>query len=346
MTAQEIYQAFLQDIQQQSSDFAWIQTPFPQPLLSKNTPFLGVVIGGSGVTIARMWDTDQGLDYEIQTQISLPHWTSISEMAEYIGEHLSPDIAVVALNFAFPISSFLRDKKLDATLIRSTKSGVFHESIDTPIGQTCEQIFQEHVNRHISVSLANDTSCLLLAGQEQAQTSDILGLIVGTGFNMAFLDDQSHLINLESGNMSNLDFPQTTHYIDIKSHNPGAQLFEKTVAGYYLYQHYNYQISEELKAISSTQELSYKAQYGNPEEQTLAQTLLQQSATYVAAHLAALAEYRQYSEVSVMAEGSLIIKGYQYQDMVSKIYHTLTPIPLTWYNHEQSSLLGCAKLVV
>ena len=345
MNAHQIYHSFLQDINQQSSDFSWIKTPFPQPLVFENRPFLGVVIGGSGVTIAQMWHTDQGIDFDIQTQAPLPDWSSISEMAEYIHPYITEDIDVVAINFAFPIASFLRDDRLDATLIRSTKSGVFRDSIGTSIGKTCENIFQTFLGRMITVSLANDTSCLLLAGQEQAHTSDILGLIVGTGFNMAFIED-NYLINLESGNMSNLDFPMTTHYIDSKSHNPGSQLFEKTVAGYYLYQHYNYQISEELKAISSTQELSYKAQYGNPEEQTFAQTLLQQSATYVAAHLAALAEYRQYSEVSVMAEGSLIIKGYQYQNMVTKIYTSLTAIPITWYNHEQSSLLGCAKLVM
>jgi len=98
------------------------------------------------------------------------------------------------------------------------------------------------------VTVINDTVAALVGGMADPNRVDTIGLIVGTGTNMAASLSPSCIpklaaaageysllpINLESGNYTPLHLTEWDAAVDRQSNNPGEQLLEKAVAGAYL----------------------------------------------------------------------------------------------------------------
>jgi hexokinase len=117
------------------------------------------------------------------------------------------------------------------------------------------------------ITVLNDTVATLLAGmacdETQPEGSEDLGLIVGTGTNMAYNEDNRRIgkiplssgrqiINTESGGFDKIDQSDIDKTVDRTTENPGKQPFEKMVAGRYLAN----TIWESLRAAAHDKKLS------------------------------------------------------------------------------------------
>ncbi len=288
--------------------------------------------------------TDTGVRFENIHERDIPQWNSIESLATFLYKILPDTISLISLNLALPLDPQVRDHRLDGVLLRATKSEMFLDCIGLPVGDTLEALLTHKLGRNIQVTVANDTSCLLLAATEYQDPKASLGaLIVGTGYNLAYKTD-THLINLEPGNMTDFDIPTETTQIDETSFNPGRQLLEKSISGHYLHHHYNLRFGSTL---SKSRDLSRTAS-GEGRNAQNAKMILKESAARVAAQLIALAQFLETDTLQIVAEGSLFWHGYHYKEYVEQAFLDQSPsiISLSWISIPNSSLVGAAKLVM
>jgi hexokinase len=95
------------------------------------------------------------------------------------------------------------------------------------------------------LTLLNDTIATLLAGKAQSsEESSYIGLILGTGTNMAYIEKNNNItkldipdgqqaINVESGGFALAPACDFDRKLDADTINPGEYLFEKMIAGLY-----------------------------------------------------------------------------------------------------------------
>lgn len=243
--------------------------------------------------------------------------------------------------FSFPAES-LEDG--DAKLVHWNKGIHIDGMSGMEVGKPLMEYFNRTTGAHfIGIKVINDTVASLFAGAARSGYDGYIGLIVGTGTNMApFMpaDKVAKLagrgidgmlpINLESGNFVP---PHMTEYdaaVDAASDTPGCQRFEKAISGYYL--------GEILKAVYPSTEFEHKfdAQRLNdmmnypdlyrPEYVATARAIYQRSARLVAASIAGLVTvmHRQnpsMRRILLTAEGGLYWScdrnGTNYNDIVT-----------------------------
>lgn len=90
-------------------------------------------------------------------------------------------------------------------------------------------------NDELNVRVVNDSVASMLGNIDRFEKGDILlGIIVGTGFNICWTDDSGVCYNTEIGDSK--AFPQglIDSEIDISSDRPGTAVCEKMVSGVYL----------------------------------------------------------------------------------------------------------------
>ena len=220
------------------------------------------------------------------------------------------------------------------------------------VGATIEKSLQKNFQNDIKVIVANDATCLVLAGtQKNTNRKDIAGYIVGSGANMAFFSDDNTIVTLGAGLFDKIDQTETGKIIDNDSLNPGKFIFEKEVSGLYLYQHYNLlhkQMFLDGPLLTNTKELSEIAEKGTTKEARIAQNLLQQSASLVASQMAGLYLFKDKpQELTIITEGSVIQQGWRYQQMIQDELVNLGVAPgaIKLTHIEDSSLVGAVKLL-
>ncbi len=130
------------------------------------------------------------------------------------------------------------------------------KGIDVPgtLDRKMGQLLLEHLSTTVtkvqcnSVTVINDTVAALVAGMADAETTSTIGLIAGTGTNMAAAMDPADIpklsaagldkgllpVVLESGNYLPPYLSEWDDEVDRESNNPGEQRFEKAVSGAYL----------------------------------------------------------------------------------------------------------------
>jgi len=159
-----------------------------------------------------------------------------------------PDGMPLGYCFSYPTTPLPNG---DATLINWTKEVFVPDTEGYPVGK----ILLDHLKNQgvwcSRVAVINDTVASLLSGfalLTLPKPDVYIGLIVGTGTNMATFIDSHHIpkltkeldwrgpipVNLESGNF---DPPHLTPWdkkVDDESENTGKQRFEKAVSGVYL----------------------------------------------------------------------------------------------------------------
>jgi hexokinase len=243
--------------------------------------------------------------------------------------------------FSFPAES-LEDG--DARLVHWNKGIHIDEMIDCEVGKPLMEYFNRNAGTQFTgIKVINDTVASLFAGAAESGYDSYIGLIVGTGTNMApfmpaekikKLEGHGHKgmlpINLESGNFVP---PHRTEYdlaVDAASDTPGLQLFEKAISGYYL--------GEILKAVFPETEferkfdgerlnnmLNYPDLY-KPEYVETAEAIYQRSARLVAASIAGLVmvmrrQSPDMRRILLTAEGGLYwsrnSKGTDYNKIVA-----------------------------
>ena len=201
--------------------------------------------------------------------------------------------------------------------------------IDQPIGKPLKEFLNTQSDAEFTaVKVINDTVASLFAGLSDSSYDAYIGLIVGTGTNMATFIHSDNIgkldvelnwqgltpINLESGNYRPLHLTAIDDQVDIASGTQNAQRFEKAVSGMYLGKIFTTLFpldgfDEKFDAKSLTDLIN------KPEKQTkkhvqAARRIYKRSAKLVAASLAGLvavmvAHDPEIKKVCLTAEGSL-----------------------------------------
>ena len=248
------------------------------------------------------------------------------ELADLIVEIKREEEMPIGYCFSYPTESIPGG---DARLLRWTKGVDIREMVGQFVGKPLlDYLNEKNKIRFTGVKVLNDTIASLFAGLTDKSYDAYIGLIVGTGTNMATfipsdkitkLDPECRVrglipVNLESGNFYPPFLTAVDDTVDATSDSLGKQRFEKAVSGMYL--------GDILKAAFPLEEFEEKfdarkltAMMNYPDIHKdiyvqVAHWIYNRSAQLVAASLAGLIALlksynRDIHRVCLIAEGSL-----------------------------------------
>ena len=168
------------------------------------------------------------------------------ELADLIVEIKREEEMTIGYCFSYPTESIPGG---DARLLRWTKGVDIREMVGQFVGKPLlDYLNEKNKIRFTGVKVLNDTIASLFAGLTDKSYDAYIGLIVGTGTNMATfipsdkitkLDPECHVqglipVNLESGNFYPPFLTAVDDTVDATSDSLGKQRFEKAVSGMYL----------------------------------------------------------------------------------------------------------------
>ena len=168
------------------------------------------------------------------------------ELADLIVEIKREEEMPIGYCFSYPTESIPGG---DARLLRWTKGVDIREMVGQFVGKPLlDYLNEKNKIRFTGVKVLNDTIASLFAGLTDKSYDAYIGLIVGTGTNMATfipsdkitkLDPECHVQglipdNLESGNFYPPFLTAVDDTVDATSDSLGKQRFEKAVSGMYL----------------------------------------------------------------------------------------------------------------
>lgn len=325
------------------SSLSYIQNVAPRrAFVEPGTRYQALVVGGTEYKTAIMPAAGQDQKFSDFSEGPVPLFNTAKDFFEFIIRLLDPHINTLAINFAFPITSQVRDGCLDGILVKGVKDHRFENLVGKQVGMETESYIQAEKQRRLRVILANDAVCLALLAPA--------GAIVGSGLNMAFQEDQSTIINVESGDYKGFTQTETGRAIDARSEDPGVHMAEKETAGKYLYRHFNVlKDSSDLVTgeLTSTRELDTLARTQESPEALAARALFMRSAQLVATQIAGLYVYKGKKPLTMVIDGSVFWKGYKYKETVEDTLISLG-IPqtgVTFIHVENVALHGAARLV-
>ena len=281
----------------------------------------------------------------------------LNEMALLICdlENLDESVTQIGYCFSYPAAS---KPNGDAVLLRWTKGIDIPDMIEKPIGEPLMRYLNNFKNKKTTfqhIKVINDTVACLFAGLSEIGFDTYMGLIVGTGTNMASLmpldkikklnnKDQGVIpVNLESGNFRPQHLTVVDGLVDAMSNNKGNQLFEKAISGGY--------VGEIFKTFFFNRRIKYdfdgadlanliNKTNGQPEDQVkVGQWIYDRSAKLVAASLAGLAQVlvsqnNAIKRICLAADGSVFWgkdkhNETYYKDLVAKELELLLPPGVT-----------------
>ena len=229
--------------------------------------------------------------------------------------------------FSYPAQPMLNG---DAKLIVWTKGVNIPGMAGKPIGAPMVRYLNDNLNARFSgkIAVVNDTITSLFAGLANPGYDAYIGLIVGTGTNMATFFPSEYIlkiagmedwsgetpVNLESGNYHPPHLTAFDAIVDEESDNKGFQRFEKAISGMYLGRIFravypNDGLDERLDAADLSHMMNNPAVY-KPEYVETAFQIYERSAKLVAASITGLvlnlnSAYPAVKKIQVLAEGSL-----------------------------------------
>jgi hexokinase len=269
----------------------------------------------------------------------------------------------------------------DAELIKWTKGVHIKEMEGKPIGKPLLDYLNKNTrNKFTSIKVLNDTITSLFAGLLNPGYDAYIGIIVGTGTNMAAFFPSDYIpklgsmggwqgetpVNLESGNFYPPHLTAMDDEVDAQSDNKGGQRFEKAVSGMYLGRVFRAafpgeKLDECLSAADLSKMINNPFQYKEEYVETAYQ-IYERSARLVAASLAGLVQNLhdanpKIRRVQVLAEGSLFWSKIStgkasYADVVNKNLKEilsaldLQDIEVTIAQMENANLIGAAMAVL
>ena len=250
------------------------------------------------------------------------------EIADLVSNLNLEGVNSIGYCFSYPADSMLDG---DATLMYWTKGVNIPEMIDKPIGKS----LMDYLNANIpnanfkSIKVINDTVASLFAGLTDQEAQAHIGLIVGTGTNMAAFFPADEIpklnpaytekglvpVNLESGNFNPPYVTVVDDKIDKYSDSKGKQRFEKAISGMYLGRILENtfatdEFEDNFDAEKLTRIMSYPDMY-KKRYVRMSHWIYERSAKLVAASLAGLVQElvrtaeKPISKVRLVAEGSL-----------------------------------------
>lgn len=257
--------------------------------------------------------------------------------AETIKKLNIPANSAIGYCFSYPAKPMLNG---DAELIVWTKGVNIPGMTGKPIGAPMVEYLNKTINAGFNgkIAVVNDTITSLFAGLANPGYDAYIGLIVGTGTNMATFFPSNYIpklagvegwsgetpVNLESGNHNPPHLTAFDAKVDEESDNKGFQRFEKAISGMYLGRIFravypNDGFDESLDAAALSRMMNNPADY-KPEYVETAFQIYQRSAKLVAASIAGLvlnlnSAYPSVKTVQVLAEGSLFWSKVKYNDI-------------------------------
>jgi hexokinase len=228
--------------------------------------------------------------------------------------------------FSYPARSLFNG---DAELIKWVK-GI---SIDNMEGNAVGKPLIDYLNQagnfeFKKITIVNDTVTSLFAGLMNPGYDAYVGLIVGTGTNMATFFPSENIpklkglgnwtgetpVNLETGNFFPPHLTVFDEEVDRNSDNPGIQRFEKAVSGMYLGRVFkaavpNTNFNKNFDAADLTHMIKHPENFEKYHVE-LAHSIYERSAKLVAASLAGLVKSLHemnplIRRIQILAEGSL-----------------------------------------
>lgn len=301
-------------------------------------------------TIIETLSKDKKYPLSAKETVGFDHDKLHEKMAGWIGELKNLDgVTKIGYCFSYPADSQLNG---DATLLRWTKGIDIQDMIGKPVGEPLMVYLNNHLKTNFrDIKVINDTVACLFAGLSETGYDSYMGLIVGTGTNMASLmrldkivkikkeESGSIPVNLESGNFTPPYLTIIDGLVDAMSNNKGHQRFEKAISGGYL--------GELFKTVFAHKKIDYAFDGGalaktinhpedHPEKQVaVARWIYDRSAKLVAASLAGLVQVLVKQDPSIRkiclaADGSVFWgkdkdnKTY-YKDLVAEELKLLLP---------------------
>lgn len=237
-----------------------------------------------------------------------------------------PENSPIGYCFSYPAQSLING---DAELITWTKGVNIAGMAGNPIGEPLVKFLNENTNGSFhKIAVVNDTITSLFAGLMNPGYDAYVGLIVGTGTNMATFFPSAYIpkikdlkgwsgetpVNLESGNFNPPHLTAFDAEVDENSDNKGFQRFEKAISGMYLGRVFravfpNDGLDVNLDAAGLSRMMNNPDMYKLEYVETAFQ-IYQRSAKLVAASIAGLvlnlnSAYPSVKKIQVLAEGSL-----------------------------------------
>lgn len=255
--------------------------------------------------------------------------------------------------FSYPADSMLNG---DSTLNIWTKGVDIPSMVGKPIGKPLMDYLNENRNgtpKFTGVKVINDTVASLFAGLTSPGYDAYIGLIVGTGTNMAAMmpakgigkiagmkgiDFSKDLpVNFESGNFNPPFLTPVDNIVDALSNSKGRQKFEKAVSGFYLgeilkaaYPWDRFEDGFNAKSLSDM--MNYPDMY-KEKFVVMARQIYERSASLVAASLAGLIiqlaamNEKPLKRILITADGSLYwSRRYEGKDYSVIVIETLNEI--------------------
>lgn len=248
----------------------------------------------------------------------------------------------------------------DAVLLRWTKGINITGVIGKPVGRPLADALKKRGVPTEGCSVLNDTVASLLGGAHLYASPrygyNYIGLILGTGTNMAGVFSPEHLtkveadypmvVNLESGNFNPLHLNRFDDEVD-RELNPGAQRFEKAISGHYL----PYIFEKVCPGVFDPEEGTgrlVEIRDAGGEHSEVAAAILRRSARLAAAGIAALTSFypKDKETAAVLGEGTLLWGDPQYAPTLESTLAELLPpgqkVELV-RQRENVNLLGAAS---
>lgn len=325
------------------TSLAFIQSPLPRHnLVAENERFQVMVIGGSVFEQAIIQKQKGRIAITNLQKVSLPNFATKGDFFSFVTQYLNPKIRVLAINFAFPLTPVMRGDVLDGIYIGvAEKQHGFAGLRGKIVGEEVENYFKK-LKKSFTVTVGHDLLCLAISVPHRERWERFVCGILGTGFNLGFFLDGSTWINLEAGRFDKFASTATGKIVDTESRSTGSKLFEKEVAGAYLYRHFN--LLSPKSPLASTEELSRLAEEGNK----TARELLERSASLVACQIAGIYRFKKQPRLTFVMEGSLFWQGWRSKEMVEE-YVVKLGVPkeaIRFVEIENSAILGTASLVI
>lgn len=248
------------------------------------------------------------------------------ELADPIGEIKRDEEMPIGYCFSYAAES-LPDG--DARLLHWTKGVNIKDMIGKPVGKPLLDYLNEMNNvKFTGIKVLNDTVASLFAGLTDSSYDAYIGLIVGTGTNMATFIPAEKItklppscqmkglipVNLESGNFNPPFLTTVDDTVDACSDSRGSQRFEKAVSGMYLGEILKAAFPlEEFEEKFDAQKLTTIMNYPDIHKEKyveVAHWIYNRSAQLVAASLAGLIKLltsynKETKKICLVAEGSL-----------------------------------------
>jgi len=298
--------------------------------------------------------------------------------AQAINQLSLPKDSPIGYCFSYPAKSLING---DAELINWTKGVNIAGMPGNPIGKPLVKFLNKNTNGNFGkIAVVNDTITSLFAGLMNPGYDAYIGLIVGTGTNMATFFPSDYIpkiqdlegwtgetpVNLESGNFNPPHLTALDAEVDVNSDNKGFQRFEKAISGMYLGRVFraafpNDGLDINLDAAGLSRMMNNPDQFKLEYVETAFQ-IYERSAKLVAASIAGLvlnlnSAYPSVKTIQVLAEGSLFwskVKTHdaKYVDMVNACLEELlaksglseTKVDIS--RIENANLIGAAMSVL